>query len=120
MVDTVLEVLRSENVRYKLVVDDHTRYQVFEPQTTRHLTVADLSSIPVTDMFKLGFGNWDGKIMLIPLWAFKLIADGEELVSIEGDTVVVGCGEIDTDTRFGCIAFGFHHPGLGEIKDVVA
>jgi hypothetical protein len=45
--------------------------------------------------------------MLIPLWAFNYIADGEVLTCIDGTTAIFGKDKVDNDVRFGCIAHGF-------------
>lgn len=73
------------------------------------LTVKQLQTVRGPDRQKLGFSKWDdeGVLILIPLWAFNVIADGEELTSISGETKIKGQDEIDLDVRFGCIAWGF-------------
>lgn len=82
---------------------------VMRKERGRRVTVADLSAMDRNALYDLGFANWDGSLVLIPLWAFNYIADGETLTSISGDTAVKGSKEIDLDVRGGCIAFGFVH-----------
>jgi hypothetical protein len=73
------------------------------------VTVADLLAIPLADLYALGFGNWteESGLILIPDWAYWLIADGETLTDISDEQSAKGADNIDLDTRFGCIAFGF-------------
>lgn len=80
------------------------------------LTVAEIATIDVADLRALGFGYWDGDLMVIPLWAFNIVADGEMLTSINGRRAVKGKDKIDLDTRFGCIAYGFNKPHGGAEK----
>ena len=58
----------------------------------------------------LGFGNWDGSLILLPEWVYPYIADGETLICISGETMVKGQDYIDQDTRGGWLAFGFKGP----------
>lgn len=111
-----MEVLRGEHARFRLTVDDHTRYDPWAVEDPRRVTVQDLQACEHWDLLHMGFGNWDGTTMLVPLWALGLMAPGERLNSITGETAVVGQDEIDTDTRGGCLAYGFEHPGLKELK----
>ena len=74
----------------------------------QRVTVCDLQTISRSQLYSLGFANWDGSLVLLPLWALGLIKHGEILTSISGDTVMVGKDYIDDDTRGGAIAFGFY------------
>lgn len=56
----------------------------------------------------LGFGNWDGSLLLVPLGLTPFIKQGTLLTGIAGNSVVVGITELDKDIRFGCIAFGVY------------
>lgn len=47
-------------------------------------------------------------IRLIPLYLLPIIPKGIELVSITGESIIYNGDNIDTDTRFGCIAYGLH------------
>lgn len=71
------------------------------------LTIAELQSIPKNTLYSLGFGSWDTALVLLPLWAADVVADGETLISIMGMEVTVGQDYIDLDTRGGFIAYGF-------------
>ena len=57
---------------------------------------------------------WDDKLWLLTVAEFNQIPDGTELTCIDGTTAIKGQDEIDTDTRFGHIAYGivdpFNHP----------
>lgn len=90
----------------------------------QRVTVAQLMEIPDETLRDLGFGSWDGALTLFPLWAWPLLADGEELSSISGRVGRKGAkrpdgrDEIDLDTRFGCIAYGFTKPGARPDPDL--
>lgn len=115
--DRKLRAMRDEQTRWKLTVDETTRYSPWEVQSPERLLLEDLQSIRITDLFALGFGNWDDSLMLLPLWVLGMISDGERLVSIGRNEVTVGQDIIDTDTRGGCLAYGFIHPGLRQLKN---
>ena len=64
--------------------------------------------------------QWDGgdHIDLITVDLFNCLKSGTVLMSIRGNVVEVGKDEIDLDTRFGFLAFGFpcstlHDPPFG-------
>jgi hypothetical protein len=71
------------------------------------VTIAALKEVPFEELSLLGFARWDDNLVVLPLWAFHLIADGERLVCIDGSTAVKGTDETDLDTRGGCVAWGF-------------
>ena len=72
----------------------------------RKLTVCMLQHVPIQRLYSEGFRNWDGSMILLPLWALKHMQKGEQLKCIDGTTSVVGTDYIDDDVRGGCIAFG--------------
>jgi len=113
---TTVELLGSEFTRWRL--SDLPNYQPHEVQHAERVTVSDLCDISCQQLLGWGFKNWDGQNMLVPLWALDLLRPGEELICIDGQTVKVGEDSIDTDTRGGCIAYGFPHPALKEIANV--
>ena len=115
-----LLLLREEHARFTLTEDDQSRRLPWKVQAIERVTVNDLVSIGVRDLIHVGFGNWDGILMLLPLWAVGLVAAGEQLISIDGEVATVGRDYIDTDTRGGFIAYGFEHPGLKELKNAAA
>ena len=71
------------------------------------LTIAELSSIHHLDLLALGFGRWDTHLMLCPLWALELLADGGALTDIFGQKAILGKDRVDPGTRDGLIAYGF-------------
>lgn len=95
----------SDEFSYSEVKDD---YHNIKEQLKA--IVGNVTALTVEELRELGFMLWDDeteeKLFLVPLWAFDLIADGTELISISGDKVVKGSDEIDLDVRFGCIAYG--------------
>lgn len=73
---------------------------------TNMFTVSLLQSVNLNRLYAEGFRNWDGIMLLLPLWALPHMQPGEQLECIDGSTVVVGTDHIDQDTRGGCIAYG--------------
>lgn len=51
-----------------------------------------------------------GKLWLFTVEELNLLPDGCEMLSINGDKVVKGQDPIDTDVRYGHIAFGVIDP----------
>jgi hypothetical protein len=117
MTSPALQALRSEYTRFRLSTDSEARYKPWPVEVTERVTTRELAQIPVGELFNLGFGNWDGNIMLLPLWALELVQQGEYLTCINGELRQVGVDEIDSDTRGGCLAYGFVHEGLKELKN---
>ena len=73
---------------------------------TGKLTVTMLQQVPIQRLYAEGFHNWDGSMVLLPLWALAHMQTGEQLVCINGQMATVGTDPIDDDTRGGCIAYG--------------
>ena len=71
------------------------------------LTVLDLQNLPKDVLLLAGFCMWDDKLLLVPLWIFNYIANGEVLTCINGRDVIKGTDNIDLDVRNGCTAYGF-------------
>jgi hypothetical protein len=70
-----------------------------------YITIDELQTVPKQKLFEYGFGNWDGGLILIPLWITYFMEPTTEIISISGDWSTIS--ECDKDTRFGCIAYGF-------------
>jgi len=75
----------------------------------RRVTLGELQSLSEDELKIFGFGRWneDG-LWLIPLWILNYLAPGIVVESISSEVKVIGIDEIDLDTRFGCIAYGFY------------
>lgn len=54
--------------------------------------------------------RWGNNLWIFTEAELNLLPDGCELVSIGGDKVIKGKDPIDTDTRYGHIAFGVIDP----------
>lgn len=54
----------------------------------------------------LGFGRWNDKLWLIPIYLWRCVPDGTVLTSINGETKVKGKDIIDLDVRYGRLAYG--------------
>lgn len=66
----------------------------------------DWKNITLQEARELRFCRWDEEsdLWLIPIWLYPFIPEDLELTSIGGDKGFVP--NIDTDTRFGCLAWG--------------
>ena len=60
------------------------------------------------------FGNWDGKLKLIPIWLIHQFDNDEIFVSINGDECKKS--DIDLDHRGGWLAYGWNST-KGETND---
>jgi hypothetical protein len=104
----------AQGAAYASWRDDFARKEVAEvwQKPKCSLTITQIAEAPEADLLRLGFSRWsnDSDLLLIPLWAFNAVADGEQLTCINGETKIKGTDEIDLDVRFGCIAWGFSKP----------
>lgn len=68
----------------------------------------DWDNLTDDDCNELRFRKWEesNPLRLIPIWLYKAIPVGTKLTSIGGGEVVFDGKNIDTDTRFGCLAWG--------------
>lgn len=69
----------------------------------------DFNNLTDEECRALRFNLWseDTPLRLIPIWLIDIIPAGTTLISISGEKVVFnGKENFDTDTRFGCIAYG--------------
>ena len=96
---------------------DHWSIEFSWKETQRILCflIDELRSIDWTDLNynelkALGFRKFEEEteLMLIPAYVFKALPDGLTLYCIDGRSVIIGKDVIDTDTRFGCLAFGIY------------
>jgi hypothetical protein len=69
------------------------------------LTADELKALGRDTLYQYGFGNWDGKIVLLPLWIVSFVEPDTTLTSISGD--ISALEDCDKDIRYGCIAYGF-------------
>lgn len=73
------------------------------------LEIDDLRLLTKDELYAFGFGNWSDDLVLIPLWARHVIANGEIVYDIFGEEYILGVDKIDLDVRFGCLAYGFKY-----------
>lgn len=68
----------------------------------------DWDKLTEQDCKELRFGVWEkgNPVRLIPIWLYKAIPMGTKLTSIGGEEIVFDGNNIDTDTRYGCLAWG--------------
>lgn len=66
----------------------------------------DWSVLTIKEAKELGFVQWNegSNLYLIPIWLYPTIPEDLELHCISGDTCYKK--DIDTDNRFGCLAYG--------------
>lgn len=85
----------------------HTQHQL--GAVVQHEITAKLiaHAAPHT-LWACGFGNWDDHLVLLPAWALSHVPAGERLISIMGETAVVGQDHVDRETRGGLLAYGFY------------
>ncbi len=76
-----------------------------------------ITTSTLEELLLLGFGRWDEELILIPLWIFPFINDGVKLYSFDGEVVEKGKDEIDTDFRFGCMAYGINIVSINSWRD---
>lgn len=72
----------------------------------KHINISHLTK---EEAIELRFGRWSDEtpnLYLIPLWLLPIIPVGTELTSIFGNKIVYDGANIDTDIRFGCLAYG--------------
>ena len=74
--------------------------------TTEKITCDMIQQVSLDSLYVEGFRNWDGTMVLLPLWALAHMQPGEQLKGIIDAYKTVGTDYIDDDTRGGCIAYG--------------
>lgn len=68
------------------------------------LTADELKALGRDTLYQYGFGNWDGKIVLLPLWIVSFMEPSTQVMSIMGTASILA--DCDKDVRAGCIAYG--------------
>lgn len=71
------------------------------------ITQDELKQLDRKTLYEFGFGNWDGRLVLIPLWLVGFMDGSETVTSIAGDHDTETLSACDKDVRGGCIAWGF-------------
>lgn len=69
----------------------------------------DFNSLTEREAIELRFGKWceeDPSLYLMPIWVLSVLPIGTKVTSINGDEIVYDGKNIDSDTRFGCLAYG--------------
>lgn len=72
----------------------------------QRISIDGLRSADLEDLQLLGFAPLND-LLLIPLWVYNYIADGQPLVRVDGRTFNKRSGEQDLETKYGCIGYGF-------------
>lgn len=65
-----------------------------------------VDSASIEQLQSVGFSFWYDDLLLIPIWIYSAIPDDLVLTSINGDSARKCDGNVDTDIRVGCIAYG--------------
>lgn len=110
-----LEFLLSEYTVCKLIASASDNYSDYVPVHEDRLTIDQLCAIPMKDLYNIGFRNLN-RLLLLPLWSIKLIADGQQLIDIFDDTITVTKDTFHFDTCRGLISVGFVHPDIHKLN----
>lgn len=68
----------------------------------------NISELTAEQMDELGFGRWseENTMRLIPLWLYQFLPDEIETECIDGKKSRLKKSEMDTDNRYGMLAYG--------------
>jgi hypothetical protein len=86
-------------------------FSTFYKSMEKHPELIDWSHLTVEEARELRFQKWSDdeeepqNLWLIPLWLYPAIPKEITLTSISGEKVV-NDGKLDSDARFGCLAYG--------------
>jgi hypothetical protein len=64
--------------------------------------------VPFTPVSFVNQNSWENDLWLLTPMELEVTPKGTHVVSIMGDTKIVGHDYIDTDTRFGYTAYGIY------------
>lgn len=105
----VVNQLAQEPVWGKTVQKNSDTWDTFYNSLKNHL---DITKLTREEAVELRFGKWceNSDLYLFPLWLVPMIPDGLMVTSISGGTFPFDSQTTDTDTRFGCVAFGLRFP----------
>ena len=73
------------------------------------ITVECFQTLTIKEAKTIGFCKWSDdnpKLMLIPGYLYNFLPKGLCVLSIDGESKIIGEETIDNDTRFGCLAWG--------------
>lgn len=70
------------------------------------IAISEFQDLDRETLYNYGFGNWDNKLILLPLYLVNFIDDDPILTCISGAEYKLS--ECDKDVRFGCLAYGFY------------
>lgn len=95
-------VLFEQEPRLEYIFDQLDEYQI---------PLEHWQALTIPQAKCLGFRKWDvdSNLMLIPGYLYSFIPAGLALYSISGEeTEYLDYTELDSDCRFGCLAYGIH------------
>ena len=103
----------AETTQYTNWSDKFCRKEIKE-STERFLEelkkYIDFSNLTEEEAKELRFGRWDPEesptLWLLPLYLLPIVPIGTELTNIFGKKIIYDGSNVDTDIRFGCIAYG--------------
>lgn len=101
--------MSAEVMNYKSWSDDFAVQRIREiPEKTASIGTVNVAELTEDQMNDLGFGRWseDSPMRLIPLWLYPWLPDEIELGCINGKKETLKKSEMDTDNRFGYLAYG--------------
>lgn len=78
----------------------------------------DITKLTASQMEDLGFGKWskNDPMWLIPLWLYQWLPEVMETKCIDGTVEVLRKAKMDTDHRFGYLAYGIYPSAAPEVE----
>jgi len=114
--DTVREVV-GEIPGLRLMGEAETVHVLDQMKAAHDAQPNEPSNLPPAPIGFTPTGLWDDEepdpLHLLTLDEYGRVPDGAMLVSIGGKAKIKGGDDMDLDTRFGCIAWGFRSSQLG-------
>lgn len=111
----------AEVMNYQNWSNEFAVQQIREiPEKSKSIGTVNISQLTEEQMNDLGFGRWseENPMRLILLWLFPWLPEEVEVGCIDGVKQILKKSEMDTDHRFGYLAYGIF-PIDGHSVDIV-
>lgn len=109
----------AEVMNYTNWGDEFAAGQIREipAKLAKHVGEVNIGNLTASQMDDLGFGSWSkgDAARLIPLWLFPFLPDKIESKCIDGTVATLEKSEMDTDHRFGCLAYSVYPSAKEEL-----
>ena len=99
----------AEVMSYTNWSDEFAAKQIREiPAALEKIGKVNIAELTADQMDDLGFGRWskENPMRLIPLWLYPFLPDEIEIECIDGEKTRLKKSEMDTDHRYGMLAYG--------------